>query len=88
MAEQGWNERDEVHVHEWLLWAWRAWHRLSFDRPVYIGGLGGALPGRISWRMVVDWAEYHDQDAEFLDAAVIEMDNVYLEWAAEKLKTK
>lgn len=73
-------------ISSWLEWVWRAWQRLTLDRPLYGGGMGPAIPGRIPWQTVRDWAVHHGQDALFLDKAVIAMDGVYLEWTLAQLK--
>ena len=73
-------------ISNWLEWVWRAWHRLSLDRPYYGGGMGPSIPGRISWQSVAAWAKHHGQDAGFLDKAVVAMDTVYLDWSVERMK--
>jgi hypothetical protein len=74
-------------INNWLEWVWRAWHRLSLDRPLYGGGMGPPIPGRIPWQSVAAWAAHHGQDAWVLDKAVVAMDTVFLEWSAERMKT-
>lgn len=73
-------------INNWLEWIWRAWHRLSLDRPIYGGGMGAPIPGRIPWHAVAEWAAFHDQDVVLLDKAVVAMDTVWLEWNAERMK--
>jgi hypothetical protein len=76
-------------VPDWLLWVWRAWHRLNLDRPMRGGGFGPMMPGRIPWTTVRDWCEFHDYSADemaFLDHCLREMDSVFLEWHAAQLK--
>lgn len=68
---------------------WRAWHRLHLDRPHYGGGMGSTVPGRISWRDVREWADYHDMTADefdFLDHCIRAMDGDYLEWSAARAR--
>lgn len=48
--------------------------------------MGAVVPGRIPWRAVAEWADYHDQDAAFLDKAVQAMDDVYLAWCEARRK--
>jgi hypothetical protein len=69
-------------------WVWRAWWRLNRDRPWLGGGMGPMSPGRIPWQSVMDWADRHGQDAEFLDACVVGMDDTYLEFHAAQQKGK
>jgi hypothetical protein len=58
---------------------------MSLDRPFMAGGMGPMIPGRIPWRSVRDWAEYHDYTADafdFLDFCIREMDNEFLAHSA------
>ena len=71
---------------EWLLPAWRCWWRLHLERPWFGGGLGPMLPGRIPWRDVLAWCEFHDMsgdDCLFTDELVRRMDTAYHAWYAE-----
>lgn len=68
------------------MWVWRAWHRLSLDRPVYGGGMGAMIQGRIPWQLVMAYADRHNHDAVFLDQAVVQMDSAFLAWSAERMK--
>lgn len=66
--------------HEWL---WRAWNRLSQDRPWIAGGLAAPVPGRIPWSTVADWCErqgYTDDERDFMDAVLEQLDADYLGW--------
>ncbi len=82
-----WVQPVAPEISDWLIWVWRAWQRLTLDRPMHGGGLGAVMPGRIPWQSVRDWAEQHGQDLAFLDQAVVAMDTVFLEWSAERMKT-
>jgi hypothetical protein len=63
---------------------WNAWHFLSSDRP--LGAMGGA--GRIPGSLIENYAEKNQfEDAELLARMMWAMDDVYLEWLAEKQKT-
>jgi hypothetical protein len=49
--------------------------------------MGPLFPGRIPWRDVKAWAEYHDLNADgfdFLDFCIREMDNVFIEFTAAR----
>jgi len=81
--------RIEVPAH--LNWVWRAWNRLSLDRPFAGGGLGPAVPLRIPWRDVVLWCDTHGYSTEdlwFLEKCFHKLDGIYLEWWKEKMKVK
>lgn len=66
-----------------LDWIWRAWHRLSDDRPQWGGGMGPSVPGRIPWITLHTWSQHHDlsrAEMAMLDLCIGEMDAVYLTW--------
>lgn len=70
-------------IEPYLLWIWRAWHRLSHDRPLHGGGMGPAVPGPIPWRVVRAWAEVYDLTRDrflMLDRMIQAMDAEYLSW--------
>ena len=70
-------------VPDWLEWVWRAWHRLSADRPWRGGGFGPSLPGAIPWGMIRDWCDHHGygpDELAFMDGCFREMDAVHREW--------
>jgi hypothetical protein len=72
-----------------LEWIWRAWHRLSDDRPRFGGGMGPPVPGRIPWLTVRLWCRHHDLtkgEMDMLDVCFAAMDAVYIDWwsAAQK----
>lgn len=74
---------DEPVLDPTLLWIWRAWHRLTDDRPYHGGGMGPAVPGRIPWSLVHLWAQHHQLERgamAMLDACFAELDTVYLTW--------
>lgn len=74
-----------------LQWIWRAWHRLTLDRPWWPGGMGPAVPGRIPWGLVQDWATGHALTFDatlFLDRCLIAMDTVFLEYWTERAKAQ
>jgi hypothetical protein len=78
-------------VPEWLEWVWRAWHRLNLDRPYFGGGMGPMVPGRIAWRDVVTWCEFHDLPGEavgFLDRCIVAMDTEFVGFQAAKAAKK
>jgi hypothetical protein len=68
---------------EWLWFVWHCWQRLRHDRP-WVPRFGAApVPGKISYRDVMLWAERHglgDDDAELLDFGVQVLDAEYLAW--------
>ena len=79
---------------EWQ-WIWRAWHRLSAERPHVTQGfsvpMGGTViegrPGVIPWSAVQRWAEHHGltwAEMALLDRVLLAMDGVYVRhWAAQ-----
>lgn len=76
-------EEDMPVINPAFDWIWRAWHRLSDDRPRYGGGMGPSVPGRIPWTVVAQWCRHHDltrAEMLLLDACFAVMDVVYLEW--------
>jgi hypothetical protein len=76
-------EVDAPPIDPTLEWIWRAWHRLSDDRPHFGGGMGPPIPGRIPWSVVHLWAEHHELqkgEMDMLDLCLGQMDVVYLEW--------
>jgi hypothetical protein len=69
---------------QWM-WIWRAWHRLSDDRPHFGGGLGPMMPGNIPWSMVYQWAMAYGMtrgELVMLDVCIQRMDRTYREWWA------
>lgn len=72
-----------AEVDEQWAWIWRAWHRMSIDRPYYGGGMDRPVPGRIPWTMVMQWArEYRlaDGERDLLDYCIVRMDVVFADW--------
>jgi hypothetical protein len=70
-------------IEPYLMWVWRAWHRLHPDRPQLGGGMGPSVPGDIPWTVVRDWAVFHGLTAhefEMLDRLVQAMDAEYRDW--------
>lgn len=67
----------------WLMAPWRAWHRLTDDRPWLGGGMAAPIPGRIPWTAVARWAEVHGLDLEFLDHCIAAMDGEFLDHHAK-----
>lgn len=68
---------------EHLLFIMRAFDRLRHDRPWTAGGMGAPIPGRIPWRLVMDYAAWHGypQDmAALLDSGIQCLDTVWLEY--------
>ncbi len=64
-------------------WIWRAWHRLSDDRPRFGGGMGPPVPGRIPWLTVWRWAEHNGLqkgELNMLDVCFAALDSIYLDW--------
>jgi hypothetical protein len=62
------------------MWVWRAFMRLSADRPWLGGGMDAPVPGRIPWAVVRAWADAHgmtNEEAEHLDRYLVPMDEVY-----------
>ena len=75
-------------VPEHFLWLWRAWHRLSLDRPWIGGGMAPSVPGRIAWRDVVQWCEWHGREAwevEMASRVFADMDRVYIAWHMDNI---
>ncbi|WP_456316949.1 phage tail assembly chaperone [Teichococcus aestuarii] len=91
-------ERPEApEIPDWLIWIWRAWHRLTDERQYIVegisAGMGGTLirsrPAAIPWTAVRRWAEVHGYGpdrAEMLDQCIQAMDGEYLAWSAERAK--
>jgi hypothetical protein len=74
---------DEPVVDSTLDWIWRAWHRLSDDRPYHGGGMGPAVPGRIPWTVVLAWSRHHRLsrgEMTMLDIGFAAMDATYIDW--------
>jgi len=70
-------------------WVWRAWHRLSPDRPFHGGGMGPSVPGNIPWWQIRLWARDHDMTAgqrHVLDICIQRMDETYRTWSTERQK--
>jgi hypothetical protein len=76
---------------DWLIWVWRAWHRLHDERPYTVTGFGAPMggmmiksaPGRITWSSIRNWCEHHHysgEDAMFLERCLAAMDDEYLLW--------
>ncbi|CDG41310.1 MULTISPECIES: phage tail assembly chaperone [Asaia] len=72
-----------------LVWIWRAWHRLSTERPHTVIGtfnaLGGGFiesrPEPIPWSALTRWAAHYGlsvQEMTLLERCVIALDAVYL----------
>lgn len=82
------NEAPAVPVlPEHLDFVLRAWERLQHDRPWIGGGMGPTSPGRIPWRLVIDWARFHNYSHDMialLDAGIFALDTEYLEWMASQ----
>ncbi|MGC2853957.1 hypothetical protein ACM64Y_00645 [Novispirillum sp. DQ9] len=75
---------DRVDLEPWLRWIWRAWRRLSDERPRI--GMEG-VPGPIAWSSVDRWAQRNGINGDrfdFLDRMIEAMDRVYLEWATKE----
>lgn len=69
-------------------WVWRAWQRLTHDRPWQGGGMGPATPGRIPWSVVARWCDVHGHGAtemEFLDLCFAALDAEFFEHWRSKL---
>lgn len=69
---------------------WRAWWRLHHDRPWYCGGFGPAVPGRIAWRAVRDWCDFHGLAGDtvpFLDKVFGSLDQAFFEHHRAKTAT-
>ena len=72
-----------------LEWIWRAWHRLTDDRPRYGGGMDQPIPGRIPWTVVHQWGRYQRLargEMGMLDICIGAMDALYLEWWVSRQK--
>jgi hypothetical protein len=72
-------------------WIWRAWHRLSLDRPYYGGGMGPPVPGNIPWWMIRLWAQDHHMTRGqmlMLDVCIRKMDETYRMWMRDKMETE
>lgn len=70
-----------------LLWIWRAWWRLSDDRPWVPQGMEAARPGRIPWTAVAAWCDrngYGPDDEDLLEKGLAAMDAEWLAWHAEQ----
>lgn len=73
------------------MWVWRAWNRLTADRPWIGGGMGSPSPGNIPWSIVTAWAGVHDYDedeTDMLDLLIQEMDAEYLSWWREEAERR
>jgi hypothetical protein len=74
----------EVPAHDPNLdWIWKAWQRLRYDRPMYGGGMGPAMPGRIPWTVVRAWAAFHrlhKGEIELMDTCFGALDAVWIAW--------
>lgn len=74
---------------DYALWIWRAWDRLSDERPWRSGGMGPPTPGRIPWTAVRQWAAHHGYDADrmtVLEAGIAVMDAVYMQHWGEVVR--
>jgi hypothetical protein len=72
-------------------WLWRAWVRLSRDRPRFGGGFSAPVPGYIPWLSVMQWAEKNgldDDDANLLDDVMNALSDFDLRWFVEHQKTE
>jgi hypothetical protein len=68
---------------------WRAWQRLSRDRPRIGGGMGPSIPGFVPWPTVMEWADRHrlsDDEATFIDVVLTALADFELKWTIERLK--
>jgi len=82
-----------------LLWIWRAWHRLSTERPHTVIGaftaLGGGFiesrPEPIPWSALARWAEHHTlslQEMALLERCVIALDDAYLKHWSKRFRDR
>lgn len=68
-------------------WLWRAWSRLSEERPWFGGGMGPAAPGAIPWRALREWAEEYRltvEEFDLLDEVVMVLDAQYRKHATQQ----
>jgi len=84
-------------VPDWLVWVWKAFHRLSAERSFQVRGMAApmgvtritSVPGRIPWTAVLRWAEAHGYGPErfgFLDELVQQMDDEFLDWHGQQMR--
>lgn len=79
----------EPELPAWVHWIWRAWWRLSDERPWIAGGMGPSRPGRIPWTAVAAWCAargYGEDQEDQLEAGLAAMDEEYLSWQAEQAR--
>jgi len=72
-------------------WLWRAWVRLSRDRPRHGGGFSAPVPGYIPWTTIIAWAEKHrldDDETTFLDEVLNSLSDFDLKWTIDRQKEK
>lgn len=81
-----WEVPSPPQVPEVWLPVWRAWRRLSADRPMHGGGLGPPVPGRIPWRDIDRWCARHGGDVAEYSEIFDSMDEVYVRWRIDQLK--
>jgi hypothetical protein len=75
------------HLH----WIWRAWHRLTDERPWIGGGMAPAHPGRIPWTAVAAWCErrgYGPEEEEALESGIAALDVEFLAWHDEQARER
>jgi len=79
----------------WAAWVWRAWNRLTADRPMHqvtvplpLGKVAYQLrPGRIPYTSIEAYARRRGiagDDFDMLDRLMGEMDDEYLSWWREQ----
>lgn len=82
-------DNPRIEVQPEYAWIWRAWQRLSADRPLAIhgammpmgGGIIRSIERRIPWTVVMKWAAWHELDrAEtgLLDLCICALDAIYI----------
>ena len=78
---------EEPALPDHLHWIWRAWWRLSDDRPWSGGEMAAPMPRRIPWTAVNAWClrrGYDDDQEDALEAGLAALDDEYLAWHAEE----
>jgi hypothetical protein len=90
---------DEDELDPANVWIWRAWSRLTDERHWQTRGfgvpMGGSVispfPCKIPWSSVIAWAEYNDYsegETLFLDVCISSMDDVFITWSADQMKSQ
>jgi hypothetical protein len=77
----------EVTIKPEFQWIWRAWRRLSADRPFIAGGMGPSVPGAIPWAVAIEWARYHGlsrDEFDLMDHCLGRLDETYRQWWMER----